>query len=364
VVATLDLGFTAQGFAVVMMANALATAGMAVVLGHLSDRMADRRRLVLLSAVMGGLAYGLVYAVQTQWAFVVAFCLVLPMGGALMSQSLAFSRAYFDRNAPDQAVFMTSVLRTMFSAAWVVVPPVAALIAERFSPADVFGFAALGHLGCTAIFLLMLTRPEARIAPAPIAKGGRLWELLSAWQLVGIGGVLALRVALQLHLMVLPLAMLTDFNGSFRDVGVVTAVAAALEVPLMIAWGYAATRLRKEVILIGNGLLFAAYLLAVSQADSPGMVLVLQLPNAVAIAALISLTITYMQDVIKGRVGLSTALLDVVNVASSMLAAGIFGLVVSPAGYASGFVAGSIASALGAGSLLISWRKLAEPDPL
>jgi len=348
VVATQELGFGNGGFAVIMMINALATAGMSVVLGNLSDKMADRRRLVLLSAVMGGLAYALVFAVQRQWAFIAAFCVMLPMGGALMSQSLAFSRVYYDRNAPDQAVLMTSVLRTMFSAAWVVVPPVAALIASRFGVLDVFGFAALGHLGCTLIFLYMLTRSDALIAPAKQAAGGSIWRLLTPWQGVGIAGVLLLRVSLQLHLMVLPLAMLKDFGGTYADVGLNTAVAAALEVPCMIAWGYAATRLPKETILIGNGLLFAAYMTAVSLATAPATVLWLQLPNAVAVAALISLTITYMQDTIKGRVGLSTSLLDVVNVSATLTAAGLFGLVVSTDSYVAGFVAGAVASTLGA----------------
>lgn len=357
VVAIEGLGFSAGEFASIIMVNALATAAMSVVLGGLSDRISDRRRLVMLSAVMGGLAYALIFAVQSRWAYGVAFCAILPLGGALMSQSLAFSRAYYDRNAPDQAVFMTSVLRTMFSAAWVVVPPVAGLIASQYSVLDVFAFAALGHLGCALIFGYMFLRPEALLPPAPARGGGEaFWRILTRWQLVGIAGILLLRVALQLHLTVLPLAMLADFHGSYGDVGVTAAVAAALEVPLMILWGYAAGRIGKEVILIGNGVLYAGYLIAVSMAASPLAVLWLQIPNAVATAALISLTITYMQDTIKGRVGLSTSLLDVVNVTSTLVAAGVFGMVVSQHSYTAGFAAGCAASLLGAGLLALARR--------
>ena len=349
VVAIEGLGFSNTGFAAIMMVNALATVTMSVVLGNLSDRIHDRRRLVMLSAVMGGLAYAMIFLLRSQLSFVVAFCLILPLGGALMSQSLAFSRAYYDRNAPDRAEFMTSVLRTMFSAAWVVVPPLAGLIAAKASVLDVFALAALGHLGCVLIFAYMFTRPEALLPPAPRpAAGEAFWRVLSAPQLVGIGGILMLRTAVQLHLTVLPLAMLTDFGGGFGDVGLTAAVAAALEVPFMILWGYAAVRLSRDWILIGNAALFAAYLLAVSRVTTPEAVLWLQLPHAIAAAALISLTITYMQDTIRGRIGLSTSLLDVVSVTSTLLAAGIFGLVASEVSYAAASSQPRGAAALGA----------------
>ncbi|NBZ90183.1 hypothetical protein GV832_21725 [Rhodobacteraceae bacterium CYK-10] len=48
-----------------------------------------------------------------------------------------------------------------------------------------------------------------------------------------------------------------------------------------------------------NGALYAAYLVAMVFARTPAQVLWLQIPNAVATAALVSLTISVMQDTIK-----------------------------------------------------------------
>jgi MFS family permease len=272
VVAIHGLGFSTAGYATIMMINAPATATMSVVPGNLSDRLHDRRRLVMLSAVMGGLAHALIFAQRSQTAVAAAFCLILPLGWVLMSQSLAFSRAYYDRNAPDRAVFMTSVLRTMFSAASVVVPPVAGYIAASGSVLNVFALAALGHLGCALIFGVLFTRPEALLQPAPRQPSGvPFWRILPGAQLVGIAGILMLRTAIQLHLTVLPLAMLTDFHGTYGDVGLTAAVAAGLEVPFMILWGYVAARWRMDAVLIGNGALFAAHALAVSRAGAPLM---------------------------------------------------------------------------------------------
>ena len=358
VVAVEALGFSNGAYAAIITFNAIATALSSVILGHLSDRIPDRRKLVIVSAIMGGLGYGLIFAWPARVSYLLSFCLILPLGGALFSQSFAFSRAYFDRNDPDRVVMMTSVLRTMFSAAWVVVPPVAGWIAARYSVFDVFAFAALGHLGCTLIFGLMLTRPDALLPPAPARAAGSaaFWRVLPLPRLVGIGGILALRMAITLHLTILPLAMLNDYGGTYANVGWNAAVAAALEVPFMLGWGLMASRWSKERILILNGLIFAAYLFAMTFATTPVQVLGLQLPNAVATAALLSLTISYMQDSIKGQVGLSTSLLDVVTVTATLLSALAFRLFSTETSYVSGFAAAGVTAVLGGALLMLAKR--------
>ena len=342
------LGLSNGTYAAIITFNALATALASVVMGHVSDRMGDRRLLVIFSAVMGGLAYALIWLIPGRATYLLAFCGILPFGGALFSQSFAFSRAYYDRNAPERAVMMTSVLRTMFSAAWVVVPPVAGWIASRYGVFQVFAFAAFGHLGCTLIFALMLTRPEARLPPAPRARQSRaFWRVLSRPRLVGITGILAFRTAVTLHLTLLPLSMLNDFHGSYADVGFTAAFAAALEVPFMLGWGMIAGRVSKDILLIGNGVIFAGYLFAMGFATSPAQVLWLQIPNAVATAALLSLTISYLQESIRGQVGLSTSLIDVVTVAATLLTALAFRGVSSDHSYVAGFAVAGAASLIG-----------------
>lgn len=361
VVAVEGLGFSNGGYAAIITFNSLATAAASLVLGRMSDRTSDRRLLVILTAALGGLAYGLIFLLPGQLTYLLAFCVILPFGGALFSQSFAFSRAYYDQNAPDRVAMMTSVLRTMFSAAWVVVPPVAGWIAARYSVFDVFAFAALGHLGCTLIFALMLTRPDAKLPPAPQrpASSRAFWRVLPKDRLVGIGGILALRTAITLHLTVLPLAMLNDFHGGYKDVGLTASVAAALEVPFMLGWGLLAARWRKESILVLNGVIYAGYLIAMAYAATPRDVLWLQIPNAVATAALLSVTISYMQDSIKGQVGLSTSLLDVVTVTSSLLTAGAFRLFSTDHSYLASFAVAGVASLAGSMLLLLGVRMAA-----
>lgn len=76
--------------------------------------------------------------------------------------------------------------------------------------------------------------------------------------------------------------------------------------------------------------------------------------NAVATAALLSLTISYVQESIRGRVGLSTSLMDVTTVMSTFAASAAFAALSSPEHYTAVFVAGSVLSLAGAGFIALS----------
>ena len=356
-VAAIDnLGMSNSLYALVITLGSVGTAVASLVMGYVSDRLPDRRLLVVACAVVGAVAYGLIYFFPTQPVYIVAFCAVLPFGGALFSQTFSFARVYYDLRRPGRAEFMTSVLRTVFSVSWIVVPPLAGWLAATRSIFDIFAAAALAHVGCALLFGLLLTEPGARVGvagkkPADDAPAG---PSLPAGRLVGLGGVTLVRVALALHLMTLPLALLNDFGGTLRDVGINASLAAGLEVPLMLAWGWAASRWRKEPILVLNALLYALYLLLLFFARSVADVLWLQGLNAVATAALLSLTISYVQGSIRGRVGLSTSLMDVTTVVSTFAASAAFAALSSPESYTAVFVAGSVLSLAGAGFIALS----------
>ena len=356
IVAIDNLSMSNALYALVMTLGSLGTALASLVLGYFSDRVPDRRLLIVFCSILGALAYGLIYFVPTQLSYILAFCLILPFGGALFSQTFSFSRAFYNRQNAERAEFMMSALRTLFAVSWVVVPPLAGWIASSYSVFDVFAAAAIANLGCTLMFGLLLTTPAAKVSPGATTSGGGTsgLALLPIPRRFGIGGVTLMRVAMALHATVLPLVLVREFGGTLRDVGLNASLAAGLEVPCMLAWGWAAGRMRKETILTINALLYALYLLLVFFAGSVTDVLWLQGLNAIATAALLSITISYMQEAIAGQVGLSTSLMDVATVIATFVAAALFAALSSTFSYAAIFVAASLVSLAGAGFFLLS----------
>ena len=141
---------------------------------------------------------------------------------------------------------------------------------------------------------------------------------------------------------------------------------AALELPFMVAWGYALRWLSKHTIIICGALLYAAYLVLISRAGSVAEVLWLQLLNGPATAALLTIPISYLQDAIRGRVGLSTSLLDVTHVVAAIVSATLFGVLTgSVQNYPQLMVVAAGLSAAGAAILFAAHRLFrAAPLPL
>ena len=343
------LGLANEHYAALVSISSVAGALVTMLIGYASDRLPDRRVLVLIAAVAGTVGMGLIYFGRSQMAFIIAITVIWPFGFAMFSQNFAYVRVYYNERAPDRAHFMITVLRTVFSVAWVIVPPLAGYIAARYSVFDVFLVSALAYLACGVIFAVMMTDGTTRIAARPIVKreAGERRGLLPMPILAGLTGILIITVAMRLVSLAMPLTIVTRLGGSVGDVGIYAGIAAALEIPFMLMWGYLGRWLTREAIIIGNGLLLGVYILLVSQAQSVVEVFWLQAINGIAAAALLSVTISYMQDAIKGRVGLSTSLMDVVGICATLAGAALFGVLSAGGDYQRVLVAASGIAATG-----------------
>ncbi|HWA18589.1 MAG TPA: MFS transporter [Devosia sp.] len=356
------LGIPNATYALMLMVASLVSAAASVTLGYISDRVSDRRLLVIGCALMGALGFGLIFIFRNPLAFIIAICVIMPFGGALFSQSFSFARSYYDARNPARAEFMTSIFRTVFAVAWAVVPPFVGWIAANTVVFNVYGIAALAYLVCAAIYLILLGNPDARIgrpakraggAPAPDLPRARIEPTI----IVGIVGVTAIFIATTINNVTVPLLITVTLKGTFGELGIFAGLAAAMELPFMVLWGYALRWVGKHTIIVAAASLYALYLFLLSRAGSVTTILWLQLINGPATAALMSIPISYLQDAIKGRRGLSTSLFDVVGVASSLSAAALFGALtaVSP-NYPLLFVVAAGLAVLGAAILFTAHR--------
>lgn len=348
------LGISSAHYAALLSLTSIMGAVVSLLIGYYSDRLHDRRVLILIAAAAGFTAFGMIYAIRQPWAFAVGMGAIMPFGYAVFSQNFAFVRVYYNARAPERSQFMVSALRTVFTVAWVVVPPAVGYVAATYSVFDVFAVGALAYAGCGIIMAIMMTDPSTRIASAPIVKAetGRRRGGLPPPVVSGLAGILVINIAMRLVGVALPLSVVTRLGGSLADVGIYAGIVAAVEIPFMLMWGWLLSRVAREAIIVGNALLFAVYLFLVSQAGSVVEVFWLQAINGVAAAALMSVPISYMQDAIKGRVGLSTSLMDVVGVSATLAGAAVFGVIGAGGDYQFVLVVASAIACIGGAIML------------
>ena len=261
----------------------------------------------------------------------------MPVAGACYSQGFGYARVYYVKHRPERADFMVTALRTVFTLAWIIVPPLAGWVAAEFSIFDVYLASSASYAVVALVFaLLMSDRATAVQVAAPVRAEGASRLSVFALRpgiLAGLVSLVVMTGAMRLLTLAVSLFIVTDLGGSVTDVGLYAGITAATEAPFMLLLGYLTTRMTKETLLAGAGLVMALFMGLTSQLSSVAALFWLLALNGLGTAALMSVNIPYVQDAIKGRVGLSTSLMDVVAIAANLLGAGAFGLLAGGGDY-------------------------------
>jgi hypothetical protein len=301
-------------------------------------------------------------------SFAIAMGLIMPLAGACYGQSFGYVRVFYLRHRPDRADFMVTSLRTVFTLAWIIVPPLAGWVAAAFSIFDIYLASALSYAAMAGIFALLMTdRRTAVQMPVPARAEGA--SLLSVFELrpgvlAGLAGLIVMVGAMRLLTLAVSLFIVSDLGGTVTDVGFYAGITAAVEAPCMLLLAWLTTRLSKETILAAAGLVMAVFIGLTSILTSMTMLYGLLLLNGLGTAALMSVNIPYVQDAIKGRIGLSTSLMDIVAIAANLLGAAGFGVLASGGNYRLALAVAAALSVVGAAIMAFgNLERLGRPKP-
>ena len=294
-------------------------------IGRLSDRRPIRRRLIIGGALAGLVGAALTAVLRDYWAVLAVTVTVTAIAGSLFPQSFAYARQVLAHLDPGRAAFATSTLRTLFSVAWVGGPPVAALVLADRGFRGTYALAAVMYL--VAAIVVIVGLPEV---PAPAAVSveveqadpgpGRLMLFLT------VAGFTLMQTAQILNVQAMSLYVENDLGGSIRQAGLVLGLCAALEIPLMLGLGALATRVPLRRLILFGALCAVGYQAVATSATTVPVLAVAQVLQAVVIATVSGLSLSYVQDLLPRHPGRATTMVSNTFAAGSVLAAPLFGL--------------------------------------
>ncbi|MGH3298110.1 MAG: MFS transporter, partial [Trebonia sp.] len=316
-------------------------AGLAT--GWLSDRMPDRR--VLLGLVsLGGAAGALCLALLRDYALLLVTCVVFTsIGSGAFGQLFAYANEAATARGRDVTAF-SSLMRSVFSAAYVIGAPLGLTIMARYGFRPLYlgvatltlASAVIGRWGLRRAPRKAAADPVTPVTPVTERKG--LWPVIRGSSLPGrvwllLGVVLVLGTVNQMYSIDIALHVTKDLGRGPELVGWMLALAAAVEIPVMIAAGRAAAR-------VGSGRLvgLSAVLATVSYCLIP---LVSSPVTLLAVAALfgvwqgvaLSIPMVMVQNESPGGVGTSSSVYGAAFGSAGLIAGAITGLTASAAGY-------------------------------
>jgi len=220
-------------------------------------------------------------------------------------------------------------VRALYSGSWAVAPGLVGLaLVTSPSMTPAYGVAAVASLICFCLYFFFApgNGPVRETIPNQPGFFASLKRVFAPDVFIRVF-VMSLLLGLQrLSGMVSPLIVVHKIGGSVVDVGFLSGLTAFLEMPFMMMWGLVQRRFRTVHVLAFGSVLYCLYLVLLGFATAPWQLYALLGLNACGAAAILSLPITYLQDLIADRPGLGSSLISLNTFIGIGVAAGLFAL--------------------------------------
>jgi MFS transporter, SET family, sugar efflux transporter len=324
--------------------------------GSVSNWLPSRKPLIVLGCV-ATTACDVVYAVSHSYPVVLTASVTLMTGAwVAVPQLYARGRELLDAAGAAPALSL-SALRSAVSVAWIGGPPLAGLVLTVSGFPQAFLLVAALMLAAA-----VLVAADGARAVRPAAEPGRAsprarWrDVATAGVALSTAAVVALQTANSMSVTTMPLLLTTVLRGSPGDVGMFFGLGAALEIPIMLALGWAGGRFGSLRILLLSWSFALLYFGLVGEATATWQVFAVLLLSAVYVAGLVGLAIVYFQELVDEPGRASTLYFNGIT-AGSTVAGVLWGAVVVAAGYRGAYAACVVLTAasivlLAAGHLL------------
>jgi SET family sugar efflux transporter-like MFS transporter len=333
---------------------------VSLVAGSMSDRLPDRRRLIVLAGVTGALG-GLAFAVLRNYvAVLVTGAVFFAVGDVSFPQVFAYANEFAQARGRAVTAF-TSMIRSVFSASWVVGPPVGFYLLAHYGFGPLYlaagglslAIAVLGRWGLSRIPV-----PPRPAAPASSGRGraGRgLPSLLltlpwRTWLL--LGAVIGLALVDQMYNIDIALYVTKDLHIGAQLVGWMAGLGAALEIPIMIIVGRYADRFGKLRVVLTATVGATVFFCLLPLARSAPPLLALQLLNAAWTAVALSIPVAMVQQEAPAGAGAASALYSSAFMFAVLLAGAITGVTATAIGFGNVFWVCAAFSVISGGLLL------------
>lgn len=356
------LGLTDNAYSLVLTISSSAMVIASVVVGIFTDQHANRRQMLAVGFAIAALGHLLVFFTRSPLAFIVAHTALLPLGFSVFSQLFALARLAGRMRGGEHADQIFAMARASFSLAFVITPPLWSL-AFASGVALISVYLSAGAAAGACLVLVTLGWPTGPGAALDDPKSGLRFaaafrELARAPLLARIVAVGLITGSNQLYMVVFGLLIVKGIGGTTADVGRFHGAIALLEIPFMLACGIALRRVSKPGLIALGGTIYAVFLFLFASMTSMAVTYALVVPAAIGAAIILSVSISYLQDLMAARPGVGAALMAVSNFVGQMVGALTFAIGTSIAGYAGTAALGGVVGLVGVVALLAmdGWR--------
>lgn len=335
-----------------------------VLFGVLADQFGRRRTIALVTVASTVLGVALVPVAPVPAVMALAHGILFPIGTSIFGQIFALNNLA-SQNHPAARESIQASIRALMSAGFLLTLLfwTWGLGTAGLPVMSVYPAAALAGLVLFALIWFQWPRAGAEPwveRPSGLALRPALAELARpaiAARLVCLGAIGGLPM---LYIILTPLLFAQSPGRQLSDVALMVGLVAGFEVPFMLALPRLARRFSRQVLIAAGAGLYAVFVVLLALwSGTTHLVWVLPALAGMAAAPLLTLPISYWQDLMAGRPGTAAALMALQKLAGDLISASVFGIGTMIGGYGTvALIGGAVALCGGIGLILLDRRGL------
>jgi MFS transporter, SET family, sugar efflux transporter len=360
VLAVKTFGLGDRGYAVLLVSASLVSVSAALWAGIRADQTANRRAMALrtLGILLAGLA--LMTLRPTALSFVLVHAVMIPLASSLWGQLFALARLAASVQPAETRDGIMTTIRALFALPFIVVLPIWSVAYSHGTSLLMVYPVCLALAAGMGLLTLLCWPRDGQTAwtdpPSGLSFRAALAELAHPAVALRVLALGAVNGATTIYIAILALVMGPAVGRGAPDVALYFGGVAGLEVPLMLMLPMVSRFFRRTTLILAGTVLYCVHVVGLPLLAGTAYVWLLILPAALGGAAVLTLPIAYMQEMLASRPGTGAALMALQVLAGQVVAAGCFAIGTGLSGYGLVAFLGSACAVAGAVSLYLADR--------
>lgn len=311
------LGMSTGAFGLFMAALSLCGVIVNSLIASRSDRGMDRKIIIMMATLSYALGYGSYLVIHNYYVLFVVVAFFIGLGSPAMSQIFASARESLMESESEDTTFANSLLRSLFSLGFLIGPLVGTILLTNVGYKGIFSGTVIIFLIITVTIFLFLKPMPKKIAAMSISQDKS--PLQQKQVLIPFIALIILFICHSTNNINTALFIVHTLNGSQADVGIVTSLCAGLEVPIMIGLGLLSARVSSRSLMISGCLVGITYYTLMFISTQVWQIVTAQLLQATFVAILMSIGLSYFQELMPHKAGTATTMFSNATIIGSLV---------------------------------------------
>ncbi|MEK8209134.1 sugar efflux transporter [Paenibacillus sp. FSL L8-0696] len=335
---TEQLGVSVGLFGVFLATTLIAGIWISTLIGRRSDLGLNRRNIYLVSTLCNALAYSGYLLIGDFTILFIYMIVFTALGAPGMPQLFAIAREAVNKSDFTDTAFANSTLRSAFSLGFITGPLIGTLLIAAVGFKGIFsGTIGVFLLVALLISLFLKSNIEVKSSTAEVkVKSFRLGQNRNV--LLPFLIMILMYVAHWTSSINTALFITNNLGGTTSDVGLVSSICAALEIPFMIMLGLLSAKYSNRILMMCGAIFGGAYYLVVITSGAMWQMLAAQILLAFFVAVISAIGISYIQDLLPNMPGYASTLYSNSSTIGRLIGSLVGGLLASVVGYRYSFV--------------------------